>query len=56
MSDLRGGGITAGLRLALFACGMALLFGGGYALGGAIDPDPGTDSGPVHTTPHDQGQ
>ncbi len=43
--------MRAGARLALFAAIGALVFGGGFAAGRALDPDPGASGGPAHPVP-----
>ena len=40
-----------GARLALFAAIGALVFGGGFAAGRALDPDPGESGGAAHPVP-----
>ena len=36
------------VRVSLFAAGLAVVFGGAFALGGAVDPDVDDDDGAAH--------
>jgi hypothetical protein len=49
MHRLRGGRVNAATKLAAFAAGLALLFGGAAVAGGAIGPEPGEDAPQEHT-------
>ena len=44
--------MSAHARIAAFAAGLALAFGGGAALGAAAGPEPRPDGGPTTTVVH----
>ncbi|MDQ4048426.1 MAG: hypothetical protein M3131_03460 [Actinomycetota bacterium] len=47
--------MSAGARLALSVTVGGLLFGGGFAAGQALDPDPRASRGTAHPVPQHQG-